>query len=372
VSSAPDSPASLYIPTSLYVHWPYCARICPYCDFNVHKQRPDSDLLPAILDDMSHQRALTGPRILGSLHLGGGTPSLMEPAQVAAIINHAAGLWGLDPSAEIALEANPSLLDAARITAFRDAGINRLSLGVQTFHDSGLALLGRDHSGEQAARVAATALALIPNTSLDLIFGWHGQTLAMWQHDLNTALALGPPHISTYQLTIEPDTAFARAVSRGQSRAVDSDTSADFYDAARATLSAYEHYEVSNFAKPGHQSRHNLSYWRGHDYIGVGPGAHGRLTLDGTRHATVTPLHPKTYAETPRPTLDPLTPDDVLTERILMGLRTTEGIALTELPAHLDWSHYSDYLVQRDDRLVATPAGRPLLDSLTTLLINQI
>ena len=372
----PRVPTALYIPTSLYIHWPYCARICPYCDFNVHKQRDDAALLPAILADLTHQRDLTGPRTLTSLHFGGGTPSLMHPDWVAAVIDHARTLWSLPPDSEIALEANPSFLDADKITAFRNAGINRLSLGVQTFHDAGLKLLGRDHTGAQAAEVARTALALIPNTSLDLIFGWHGQTLDMWQADLQTALALAPPHISTYQLTVEPGTAFARSESRGQSRAVDSDTSADFYDAARARLADYHHYEVSNFALGGHESQHNLAYWRGHDYVGAGPGAHGRLTLakggKAVRHATITPLHPRDYAENPQPALDPLSDDDVLTERILMGLRTTEGLDLSQLSRRPDWRGYEDYLMETDGRLSTTPLGRPVLDTLTSKLIARL
>ena len=370
---------SLAIPdtVALYVHWPYCARICPYCDFNVHRVRGDAALVPAILADMAGQRELTGPRRLTSVHFGGGTPSLMEARDVAAIVERADALWGLEAGAEVALEANPALVDRARVEGFASAGVNRLSLGVQTFSDSGLSLLGRDHSGGEARDVAELALGILPNTSLDLIFGWRGQTDADWRADLDTALALGAPHVSTYQLTIEPGTSFAAHEARGNSRASDPDDSARFYETAAETLvpAGLEHYEVSNFARPGHRSRHNLSYWRGEDYVGVGPGAHGRITTDDGRLATLTLFRPADYVASPAPTLDALESQDVATEYIMMGLRTDEGVdraRFVELAGReLDTSGLEDWFAP-GEQLVATPEGRRVLDSLTAALLADL
>ena len=366
------------IPTTaaLYLHWPYCARICPYCDFNVHKARPDADLVPAMIRDMTHQRGLTGPRTLTSLHFGGGTPSLMQARQVAELVQAAARIWTLDPAAEIGLEANPALLSRDRVTGFRDAGVNRLSLGVQTFHDAGLERLGRDHDGAQAREAAALALSILPNSSLDLIFGWRGQTLSDWRSDLAAALDLGAPHISAYQLTIEPGTAFARAEARGQARGVSEALSADMYDLADDTLTAagFGHYEVSNYARPGHRSRHNLAYWRGEDYIGIGPGAHGRITTGGGRLATLMPRHPKAYRERPVPECEALSPPDRAVEYLLMGLRTVEGIDPERyqiLAGQPLATHGLDGLIEMDGtRLRATRSGRRVLDHVTERLLG--
>jgi len=249
---------------AVYIHWPYCARICPYCDFNVYKRKKDKTLLPAILADLKHWREISGPREITSIHFGGGTPSLMTPPQIEAVIDSVNSLWGLG-DVEIALEANPHEMNAANWHGYRAAGLNRMSLGVQSFHDGALSFLGRDHDGKAARAALDMALEIFPNVSADLIFGWAGQSQADLTADLSVLLQAGVQHISTYQLTIEDGTAFAKAETRGQKRAVDPDMSADFYDYVRDTLksSGFHHYEVSNFAKPNYQSQHNLAYWRG-------------------------------------------------------------------------------------------------------------
>ena len=361
-------------PIAIYLHWPWCARICPYCDFNVYKQRQLDGLVPAMLEDLSRQREVTGPREVASVHFGGGTPSLMEAADVAALVGHIRELWDVRDGAEVGLEANPALMDRARIAGFRNAGVNRLSLGVQTFDDAGLAFLGRDHSGEEARDVAELALELIPNTSLDLIFGWAGQGMEVWERDLATALELNPPHISTYQLTIEPGTAFAKSEARGVARGVDAELSADMYECAVQALTGagFEHYEVSNFAKSGHRSQHNLAYWRGRDYVGVGPGAHGRITTHNGRVATIAPLQPSAYVEDPSPEIESLSGNDVAVEAVLMGLRTGEGVALSRLPKVPDVSGLEGLVMIEDGYLRATPSGRRVLDALTQEMLERL
>jgi putative oxygen-independent coproporphyrinogen III oxidase len=279
-------------PLGVYVHWPYCARICPYCDFNVvrdRKQAEQADLAAAIVADLEAQRALTGPRRLVSVFLGGGTPSLMDPQWAADIVAAARRLWDAAPDLEVSLEANPTDAEAGRFAAFRDAGVDRLSLGLQSFDDAALTFLGRNHDAAEARRAAALAAKTFPRLSVDMIYALPGQTVAAWTDQLEAAIALGAEHISPYQLTIEQGTAFDRAVGRGQFQPADDETGAALYDTTQSVLEAagFEAYEVSNHARgePA-RSRHNLVYWRGQDYVGVGPGAHGRLVLHGARTAT--------------------------------------------------------------------------------------
>ena len=370
---------------AVYIHWPYCARICPYCDFNVYKRKADDTLLPAILEDLKHWRDLSGPRQVSSIHFGGGTPSLMTPAQIGAVIERVDTLWGIG-DIEIALEANPHEMNPQDWQGYRAAGLNRMSLGVQSFNDSALAFLGRDHDGAAASAALDLALEIFPAVSADLIFGWAGQTQADLAADLAALLSAGVPHISTYQLTIEDGTAFAKAETRGQTRAVAPDLSADFYDYVRRTLSSagFEHYEVSNFAQPDHRSQHNLAYWRGWDYVGVGPGAHGRITKSGRRHATVAHLTPASYvntvtaAGTAIDTLDLLDGKAWATEYLLMGLRIDEGISLSRYaalsgaeidPLELSYLIADGFLVQHGGRLKATGDGRLVLNAVTERLL---
>ena len=373
----------------VYVHWPYCARICPYCDFNVFKAKGRAaeavELARAIVADLEGQAALTGPRELVSIFFGGGTPSLMDPAWVAEIIATARRLWTPAVDLEISLEANPTDAEAQRFMALADAGVDRLSLGLQALDDPALTFLGRNHDAEQGRRAAETAAKVFPRLSLDLIYALPGQTARDWSLLLGAAIDLGAEHISPYQLTIESQTAFGRAVRRGVFAPPGEDLAADLYDETQAILEArgFEAYEVSNHAKgPAAQSRHNLVYWRGRDYVGVGPGAHGRLTLDGARNATVAADRPADYIRqvvetgTGFATRETLTAQDAAEERLLSGLRIAEGVAFTEVailgltpdhPVVRDFTAFG-LLVDDPGRLRATPDGRRVLDRLTTEL----
>ena len=373
-------------PLAVYIHWPYCARICPYCDFNVYKQKADAGLTPSILSDLNGWRAWSGPREVSSIHFGGGTPSLMSAEDISKAIFQIKNLWGFKENCEIAIEANPHDADEDKWRAYHAAGINRLSLGVQSFHDPALKLLGRDHDAAQAKAALRLAVDIFPSVSLDIIFGWTGQTEDLLQTDLDIALGSGVQHISAYQLTIEEGTAFAKAEARGDVKAVDSDKSADFYDLVRERLVAegFEHYEVSNFAKPGHRSKHNLAYWQGRDYVGVGPGAHGRLTVDGTRYATIAAMRPQDYKERVKSTglgiteKEALSPTAWAEEYLLMGLRIEEGISLSRfenisghaLPQDIINQLSQDgFLLHQGDRLKATSEGRLVLNAVTEKLL---
>ncbi len=367
-------------PLGLYVHWPYCARICPYCDFNVALDRRAGEaeaLAAAIVLDLRAQAALIGPRTLVSIFLGGGTPSLMDPAWAGRIVQAARALWPAAPDLEVTLEANPTDAEAGRFAAFAAAGVNRLSLGVQALDDASLGFLGRNHGAQEARRAAATAAAIFPRLSLDLIYARPGQTEDAWAEELKAALDLGPEHLSPYQLTIEPDTPFDRAVRRGAFAPADPDLGARLYETTQAVLGAagFDAYEVSNHAHgPAARARHNLVYWRGEDYLGVGPGAHGRLTIDGARIATETARGVPAYIGRVREagagveTRETLSPVEAAEERLLLGLRVEEGVPLADLRA-LAMSRLADlaakgFLRVADGRLIATPLGRPVLDRL--------
>ena len=370
---------------AVYIHWPYCARICPYCDFNVYKRKVDAALLPAILTDLNHWRDKSGPREISSIHFGGGTPSLMTAAQIGAVLETIDTLWGFSVI-EIALEANPHEMDKENWRDYRLAGLNRMSLGAQSFNDHALAFLGRDHDGRTARRALDLALEIFPSVSSDLIFGWAGQSQKALASDLSILLNAGTPHISTYQLTIEDGTAFAKAETRGQKRAIGADFSADLYERVRETLTAasFDHYEVSNFAKADHQSQHNLAYWRGLDYVGVGPGAHGRLTNGAQRQATICHMTPSAYAEavsvsgTGIDSIENLTGAEWATEYLLMGLRIEEGISIARYealsgsklnPSEVGYLIENSLLEQEADRLRATANGRLVLNKVTERLL---
>jgi putative oxygen-independent coproporphyrinogen III oxidase len=328
----------------IYVHWPYCAAICPYCDFNVYKARgkDTGPLVAAILSDLVQWREQTGPRPVSSIFFGGGTPSLMDPRDVEAIIDACARLWGLEDGVEISLEANPTDAEVARFADLRNAGIERLSLGLQSFDDVALKQLGRFHSAAECAAAAKLARDIFPRLSIDLIYARPHQTLADWERELHTGLALGPDHVSPYQLTIEEGTAFARAVKRGTLTVPETDLAADFYQMTQDVLeqAGFEAYEVSNHARGNHnRSRHNQIYWTSGDWLGVGPGAHGRIGwgLSG-RRATKTSLRPNDYIAGVSTQGHALIEDEVLSldamrdEYYLMGLRLSDGVALTLAP----------------------------------------
>ena len=368
-------------PLGIYVHWPYCARICPYCDFNVVRDRGKTQeqeaLARAIVGDLVRQRQETGPRRLVSVFFGGGTPSLMDPAFVAAILDTATELWSAEPDLEVSLEANPTDAESGRFAAFAAAGVNRLSLGLQSLDDEALAFLGRNHDAASARRAADKARAAFPRLSLDLIYARPGQTPAAWSAELAAALDLGPEHLSPYQLTIEPGTAFDRAVRRSAFTPPDDDLGAALFETTQAVLEAagFDAYEVSNHARgEAARSRHNLVYWRGWDYVGVGPGAHGRLTLDGRRIATTAPRRIADYIEGRGFERETLTPRQAAEERLLLGLRIDDGVAFQEVTAlEIDSERVrhlieAGLLAEDTHRLRATRAGRLVLDRVTAEL----
>ncbi|HET6972257.1 MAG TPA: radical SAM family heme chaperone HemW [Phenylobacterium sp.] len=373
----------------VYVHWPYCARICPYCDFNVFKAKgrdgEAADLARAIVADLTAQAALTGPRRLVSVFFGGGTPSLMEPAWAAEIVAAARRLWTPAPDLEVSLEANPTDAEAARFEAFAGAGVNRLSLGLQALDDAALKFLGRNHDADQGRRAAQAAARAFPRLSLDLIYARPGQTPAAWALELGQAAALGAEHVSPYQLTIEAGTAFDRAVRRGVFAPPAEGLAADLYDTTQATLEplGFEAYEVSNHARgAAARSRHNLVYWTGADYVGAGPGAHGRITSDEARLATKAADRPADYIRAVRATglgfetPEPLTPVEAAEERLLGGLRIRTGVPFAEAAAlGLAADHPKvrelvalGLLADDPEHLRATEAGRRVLDRLTAEL----
>ena len=375
----------------LYVHWPFCARICPYCDFNVVRDRrrgeAQSALFRAILADLTAQAERLGPRRLVSIFLGGGTPSLMDPDWAGEIVGAARRLFRGAPDLEVTLEANPTDAEAGRFAAFADAGVTRLSLGVQSLDDDALAFLGRNHDAAAARRAAAVAASAFPRLSIDLIYALPGQTATDWRAALGEALTLEPEHVSAYQLTLEPGTAFDRAVRRGRWAPPQDDAAGDLYETTQAVLGAagFDAYEVSNHARgAAARSRHNLIYWRGGDYLGVGPGAHGRITSpDGSRWSTLTPARIADYvarvefagcgvAERER-----LTPIEAAQERLLMGLRTDEGVALDDLaalqldPAMIARLRSAGMLETVSNRLIATRGGRAVLDRIALELAQS-
>ena len=372
----------------VYVHWPYCARICPYCDFNVVRDRGRSEeqaaLADAIVADLESQRALTGERALLSIFFGGGTPSLMDPAQVARVIETAKRLWSPADDLEISLEANPTDAETDRFAALADAGVQRLSLGVQALDDAALKTLGRNHDAGAARRAMAAARRAFPRLSIDLIYARPGQSDAAWRTELAEALAAEPEHVSPYQLTIEAGTAFDRAVGRGTLKVPDEDLAATLFETTQEVLEAagFDAYEVSNHARgEAARSRHNLVYWRGVDYVGVGPGAHGRLALPEGRAATAAHRAIGDYVAAVERTglgfaKEILAPEEAAEERLVLGLRIDAGVSFDEMtpldlrpgtPKVRDLVE-AGLLVDDPNRLRATRAGRLVLDRLTGLL----
>ncbi|MEO1724558.1 MAG: radical SAM family heme chaperone HemW, partial [Pseudomonadota bacterium] len=373
----------------LYVHWPFCLAKCPYCDFNTHvsKTAVDHALWARALEaEMTAMRAMTGPRRLDTVFFGGGTPSLMAPSTVGRLLEAAERHWGLAPGAEVTLEANPTSVEAGRFAAFRAAGINRVSIGVQALDDASLKALGRTHSAAEARAAIAIARAEFERVSFDLIYARMGQTASAWKAELGAALSLAADHLSLYQLTIEPGTRFAELHARGRLRVPDGEPSAEMYEITQELTAAagLPGYEVSNHAAPGAESRHNLVYWRYGDYAGIGPGAHGRLTLaDGRRVATETLHDPAEWLAAARagqgPALAETVPEDAQAdEMMLMGLRLTEGVDLDRyetlakrpLDAAVVAGLEEDGLLTRAGRrLRATPRGRLLLNRVLAELL---
>ncbi|GAB6052474.1 radical SAM family heme chaperone HemW [Magnetospira thiophila] len=358
---------------SLYIHWPFCLAKCPYCDFNSHAQgQVDQDLWRwALLGDLEASAGELANRKLGSIFFGGGTPSLMDPATVGALIERATALWSPADDLEITLEANPGTAEAGRFADFRAAGVNRLSLGVQAFDDQALQDLGRIHDVAQARRALEMARGLFPRLSFDLIYARPGQTPEPWAAELEEALGWGSDHLSLYQLTIEPGTPFAK---QGRT-AADEDLAVDLFELTqeRMTQAGLPAYEISNHARPGAESRHNLVYWQGGDYLGIGPGAHGRLTLDGITYAERRTPSPEGYLKRPRLDRVALTDRERFEERLMMGLRLSAGIG-RELADFCE-SRALNALIEggfvelTDSHLRATPAGLRRLNGVLEKLL---
>lgn len=379
-------------PLALYIHWPFCLSKCPYCDFNSHvRERIDQARFGAALRrELAWEAGRLGRRPLASIFFGGGTPSLMDPAIAAALIEDASRHFEAIPDIEITLEANPTSVEAAKLTAFRDAGVNRISLGVQALDDSALRGLGRGHDAAQAVAALETARQIFPRISFDLIYARPGQSVAAWRAELRAALAIAADHLSLYQLTIEPATPFASLHRRGELVLPDEDTQAALYDATGEEAARFGllSYEVSNYARPGAESRHNLAYWRYADYAGIGPGAHGRLMLNQRLIATRRHRAPEPWAERVErdghgsTAEEVLSPRDRAREMLLMGLRLSEGIDEARfvartgmaIEAALEARALEDaialgHAVRADGRIGATEAGRKVLDALLPDLV---
>lgn len=366
---------------ALYIHWPFCKAKCPYCDFNSHVSNAvDTDAWQAaMLSEMRHMAAWMPNETLGSVFFGGGTPSLMPPSLVSALLDEAARLWTFADDIEITLEANPTSVEAQRFADFRAAGINRVSLGIQSLREDSLAFLGREHSVDEARAAINFAQKTFDRSSFDLIYALPKQTAQEWERELGEALAMAQGHVSLYQLTIEPQTAFYHDYHVKKRFKLPKDTLArELFLLTQDMMqdAGLPAYEISNHAAIGQESRHNLTYWRGGAYLGVGAGAHGRVKRDGIWHATQTYKSPQRWLERARSdghALEICTPidDDARAEEaILTGLRLREGIALTsEIRAMLRADKLAFYsaqglLVQSENQLRATPEGWLVLNQL--------
>jgi oxygen-independent coproporphyrinogen-3 oxidase len=321
----------------VYIHWPFCLSKCPYCDFNSHVRHAGVDearFARAFAAEIAATAARVPGRTVASIFFGGGTPSLMQPATVGAILDAVARHWPVAREVEVTLEANPTSVEAARFRGFRAAGVNRVSLGVQALDDAALKELGRLHSAAEALGAVAIARAIFDRYSFDLIYARPGQTPQAWADELRRAVAQAGEHLSLYQLTIEPDTPFAQLHAAGRLALPDEDTARALYDTTQAVCAAANlpAYEISNHARPGGECRHNLVYWRAHEYAGVGPGAHGRLDIAGERRATATEKRPESWLMRVEArghgvvADEALTPEQRADELLLMGLRLAEGI----------------------------------------------
>ena len=380
------------VPLALYIHWPFCLAKCPYCDFNSHVRDriPQARFAAALRTELAWEAARLGRRPLASIFFGGGTPSLMDPAAVADLIADATRLFDPVPGLEITIEANPTSVERAKLTAFRDAGVNRASLGIQSLDDAALRLLGREHSAGQAVAALEVARATFPRVSFDLIYARPGQSVAAWRAELDQALALCADHLSLYQLTIEPNTAFEGLHRRGAIVLPDDDLAAALYSATAEACARHGllPYEVSNLARPGGESRHNLAYWRYGDYAGIGPGAHGRVTLGPDLVATRRHRAPEPWADRVERQGHGSTAEEIVgapdraREMLLMGLRLTEGIDAgrflartgVALAAAMDGDVLgraveAGYVTWDGMLLAATAEGRLRLDALLEQLV---
>jgi putative oxygen-independent coproporphyrinogen III oxidase len=368
----------------IYVHWPFCRSKCPYCDFNSHVRHglvDQSRFVRALIAEIAATAARTPGRSVSTVFFGGGTPSLMEPATVAAVLDAIARNWDVSDDVEVTLEANPTSVEARRFAGYRGAGVNRVSLGVQALDDAALSALGRTHTAREALDAVAVARRIFERYSFDLIYARTGQTVAEWRTELMSAITQAAGHLSLYQLTIEPGTPFAALHAAGKLTIPDADHSWNLYDVTQEVCAAAGllAYEVSNHARPGAECRHNLVYWRSHEYAGIGPGAHGRLDISGVRRATATERQPEAWLALVESqghglvTDEPLSRAQAADEYLLMGLRLAEGIDLCRferLAGHplsaAQIAHLTQHgLVEtpRAGRLRVTATGFPVLNA---------
>lgn len=375
----------------IYVHWPFCAAKCPYCDFNSHvrQQIDEAQWARLIGAELQSVAALQEIRpTVSSIFFGGGTPSLMSPAASDSVLAVIGRLWRIQPDAEITLEANPNSVEQDRFRGYRAAGVNRVSIGVQALDDISLRQLGRLHDSTEARSSIALAMNVFPRVSFDLIYARPRQTLGDWQRELQQALAFGTEHLSLYQLTIESGTAFASLQRQGKLEMPDEDTASQLYELTQAVCeeAGLPSYEVSNYARTGCESRHNLLYWRYGDYAGAGPGAHGRLTLGGQRFATDSERLPERWAsriaaEGRGFSLEAIENRDAAREHLLMNLRISEGLDLTAFstrwglapsPQSINELRQMRLIVQHGDRISATKPGRLVLNQVVAKLADSL
>ena len=373
----------------LYVHWPFCEAKCPYCDFNSHVSRNinQKQWLETYLSELRRSAFDTPDRVLNTIFFGGGTPSLMAPDTVAAVIDTARALWRPANDMEITLEANPGSVEAGRFAAYRDAGVNRISMGIQALNDEDLRRLGRIHTVAEARAAFDIARTCFDRVSFDLIYARQYQTLDAWRNELTEALSMAIDHLSLYQLTIEAGTAFGDRYSVGKLRGLpEDDSAADMYLATQDICEAHgmPAYEVSNHAAPGAESRHNLIYWRYGDYVGIGPGAHGRITQNGRRVATETHLSPNLWLDAAsagngESQSAGLSPEDQAKEYLMMCIRLTEGLDIdrfqslagSPLPqSKLDYLVDIGMIARNENRIAATPGGRAVLNAVIRELLD--
>jgi oxygen-independent coproporphyrinogen-3 oxidase len=379
-------------PLAVYIHWPFCRSKCPYCDFNSHVRDSveTARWTRALLGDLEHQAELTAGRQVGSVFFGGGTPSLMPAETVAVLLDGVRSHWAVTPDVEITLEANPNSAEAGRFRAFAAAGVNRLSLGVQALDPAALRFLGRAHDREEAIAAIEHARAIFPRFSFDLIYARPGQSAAAWRRELDEGLGLAGEHLSLYQLTIEPGTAFATLARRGELALPEEESTAALFEMTQERLAAagLPAYEISNHARPGAECRHNLAYWRYQDYVGVGPGAHGRLTRVGAKFATRQYRLPEKWlaaVETEGTGIEEtaaIDPETAMEEMLMMGLRLVEGVSRARLECFAggdaETLFGSDlaslveggFLTLDADRLAATAAGRQCLNAVLGALLS--
>lgn len=376
----------------LYVHWPFCESKCPYCDFNSHvADHVDHEIWrDALVSEIARLGQIAPERQLSTVFFGGGTPSLMPPGLVEDIIEAAKRQWRPRNSLEVTLEANPSSVEADRFRAYRDAGVNRISMGFQALNDQDLKLLGRRHTAEEGRRAFDTARNLFDRVSFDLIYARQNQSIKDWEAELRQALAMAVDHLSLYQLTIEENTAFAARLRNGGLQGLpDEDASADLFEATQSICSSagMPAYEVSNHARPGAEARHNLIYWHGGDYAAIGPGAHGRLTVKGQRLATEAYRLPTEWLEAVKTqrsgdkVTEALSRSEQAIEYALNSMRLTEGMEISHLsvllnrePSELEFRDLEDIgmVVRRQDRLITTPAGRLVLNAVLAQICSRL